>query len=48
MCSVNWDSGYVFQPTLPLRGATGRVAPLGFSTLFQPTLPLRGATSPGR
>ena len=35
----------MFQPTLPLRGATGHT--LNFSTSsssFQPTLPLRGAT----
>ena len=34
-----------FQPTLPLRGATGARWPLHWEAWFQPTLPLRGATS---
>ena len=36
----------VFQPTLPLRGATSRASARFITTLFQPTLPLRGATEP--
>ena len=35
-----------FQPTLPLRGATGGIITDGEIKMFQPTLPLRGATSP--
>ena len=36
----------MFQPTLPLRGATSRASARFITTLFQPTLPLRGATEP--
>ena len=40
------DSSHVmFQPTLPLRGATQTNTPLRQSQGFQPTLPLRGATT---
>ena len=35
----------LFQPTLPLRGATAWGAWIFISARFQPTLPLRGATS---
>ena len=38
----------VFQPTLPLRGATGSSVLYRTSCTFQPTLPLRGATWPYR
>ena len=34
----------MFQPTLPLRGATAITFCCGYNTEFQPTLPLRGAT----
>ena len=34
----------IFQPTLPLRGATSILALTDGSYTFQPTLPLRGAT----
>ena len=37
-----------FQPTLPLRGATGLPVCLAWGHQFQPTLPLRGATSEER
>ena len=36
---------FVFQPTLPMRGATARVEKPGTLRLFQPTLPMRGATA---
>ena len=36
----------MFQPTLPLRGATSRASARFITTLFQPTLPVRGATEP--
>ena len=36
---------HVFQPTLPVRGATFRELKLKtYTFLFQPTLPVRGAT----
>ena len=34
----------LFQPTLPVRGATGVPVPQAQRALFQPTLPVRGAT----
>ena len=34
----------LFQPTLPVRGATDNVVPAAISDTFQPTLPVRGAT----
>ena len=34
----------MFQPTLPLRGATFAATSAAWSSEFQPTLPLRGAT----
>ena len=34
----------IFQPTLPVRGATGIAAKYGTTYQFQPTLPVRGAT----
>ena len=38
-----------FQPTLPLRGATGHwFVSVDYGTVFQPTLPLRGATRTSR
>ena len=36
----------LFQPTRPLRGATGCCPTSGRSLVFQPTRPLRGATTP--
>ena len=36
--------GTMFQPTLPLRGATVEAGELTYNGRFQPTLPLRGAT----
>ena len=37
----------MFQPTLPLRGATtSRTSLQIYRQGFQPTLPLRGATAP--
>ena len=38
----------LFQPTRPLRGATGCCPTSGRSLVFQPTRPLRGATSAQR
>ena len=35
----------LFQPTLPLRGATTALTRAAGSSEFQPTLPLRGATA---
>ena len=36
---------FEFQPTLPVRGATGRLV-IDYKTVaFQPTLPVRGATA---
>ena len=35
---------YIFQPTLPARGATVKIGVKHLSALFQPTLPARGAT----
>ena len=35
----------MFQPTLPLRGATQATAMAQIAAMFQPTLPLRGATA---
>ena len=35
---------FVFQPTLPARGATASSFVFGSPALFQPTLPARGAT----
>ena len=40
----NGKSTLMFQPTLPLRGATRHVGSEPGRALFQPTLPLRGAT----
>ena len=39
------ETGTVFQPTLPLRGATRAPGHVLTDEEFQPTLPLRGATS---
>ena len=35
---------FLFQPTLPTRGATLMEVVVPLSLLFQPTLPARGAT----
>ena len=36
---------YIFQPTLPVRGATRFLVRIRVSGQFQPTLPVRGATT---
>ena len=41
-CSYHWY--LLFQPTLPMRGATGLMRHLRACREFQPTLPMRGAT----
>ena len=38
--------GSLFQPTLPVRGATGLQEAMKTAVEFQPTLPVRGATIP--
>ena len=37
-------TGFLFQPTLPARGATDLIEQSGTDAEFQPTLPARGAT----
>ena len=51
-CGERLDAGRivackkVFQPTLPVRGATHFCTSVAFPSRFQPTLPVRGATQP--
>ena len=42
---ANLDATNAFQPTRPLRGATGSGCCVDHSSRFQPTRPLRGATT---
>ena len=45
--TASWkSSGTRFQPTLPARGATGKLIAGSGDLVFQPTLPARGATRP--
>ena len=41
------DAEFLFQSTLPLRGATHKIQSSRFDDVFQSTLPLRGATFRG-